>query len=244
MQFVAGPDQGEIAAYVNIKNYGGLFERDRLISPKLNFYAHKDIVLEFQYAYRQRTSAYTDSLIVFISDDCGENWTRLLAMAEDPEPERVFATSEPSADEFIPEVGSDWCGSENNPECVSIDLSGYAGKSDISIMFESFNSYGNNMFIDNIVIDGTIIGTGETVVEGDRIILYPNPSSGVITATFPDAREYCLTSVYTMAGTLVFTKTIHNPVVEQLDFSGLPAGIYLVELKTDAGRTLEKLIIQ
>jgi PKD repeat protein len=244
LQFVAGQDQGEMAAYMNIKNYGGLYERDRLISPKLNFYAHKDIVLEFQFAYRQRMSAYTDSLIVLISEDCGMSWTRLLAMAEDLEPERVFATSEPSANEFIPAVGSDWCGSENNPECVSIDLSAYSGKPDVSIMFESYNSYGNNMFIDNIVIDGTIIGTEETAFEGNRIILFPNPSKGLITASFADTYEYCLLSVFTIDGTRVYSAAISNPGIEQIDLSGLTAGIYLVELKTEAGRTLEKVVLQ
>jgi len=98
---VSGIGDGELAAYVNIKNYIGYEERDRLITPALNLYAYKDIILEFDYAYGQRIDGMTDSLILFISDDCGETWNRILELAEDADPERNFATTDPSTVEFF-----------------------------------------------------------------------------------------------------------------------------------------------
>ena len=56
----------EFSSYVNIKNYNGFEERDRLISPLINFYYHKDITLSFNYAYAQRIESLTDSLIVYL----------------------------------------------------------------------------------------------------------------------------------------------------------------------------------
>ena len=53
LRFIDGPEQGEMAAYVNIRNYSGYQERDRLISPELNFYGHKEVTLDFQYAYKR-----------------------------------------------------------------------------------------------------------------------------------------------------------------------------------------------
>jgi PKD repeat protein len=57
--------------------------------------------------------------------------------------------------EFIPVVG-DWCTGTVGADCFTIDLSAYDGQSSVVVRFESFNNgiAGNNLFIDNINIDG------------------------------------------------------------------------------------------
>lgn len=244
IRFVSSPDQAELAAYVNIRNYNGFHERDYLISPELNFYSFKDISLNFQYAYQQRMEALTDSLIVSISEDCGDNWTRLLALAENMEPERIFATSEPGSFEFVPEEASDWCGSDDNPACVSIDLSDYSGKSNIRIRFETFNSFGNNLFIDNILVDGTLIGIDENESISNKLKLFPNPTAGILNVDLSDFTGETEIQVYNAEGVRVNSTTFLNPQTEILDLTSLPDGIYLIQVKSGYQVITEKVIIR
>lgn len=241
---VGGSGDGDMAAFVNIRYYPGYQERDRLISPELNFYSHKEVSLEFQYAYRQRMSSITDSLIVYISEDCGYNWTRLLALAESPEPEMIFATDEPSSENFIPKNESDWCGSEDNPECISIDLGDYSGKSNIRIMFESYNGYGNNLYIDNIEIDGTLIGTEEISADEQELILYPNPSRGIVNVTFSDIAGECEFIVYNMEGHRIYQQKVSGLQNRQIDLSRFSDGIYLLELVSGRERIIRKIVLE
>ncbi len=156
---VDGNEPGNYAAYVNIKNYNGMSERDRLISPLINLTYYNEAFVEFQYAYAQRFPQYTDSLIVYLSTGCGDELIRLLAMGEDSL--NQFATVPPTAMNFVPELADDWCGAGNNPECINVDLTPWAGNPNLQIVFESYNGFGNNIYIDNVKIDGTLSGVNE-----------------------------------------------------------------------------------
>lgn len=239
-----GPEQGELAAYVNIRNYPGYNERDFLISPLLNFYSHKDIILNFEYAYQQRLATMTDSLFVCISEDCGVTWTRILELYEDNQEIRIFATKEPSSLQFFPQDAEDWCGSEDNPKCISLDLTLYGGKSNIQIMFESCNGFGNNLFLDNIHVDGTIIGIEEPESGSTAFTLYPNPTNGLFKASFPDISGKTTVAVYSMDGTLILSRVVTDPETEQFDLTNVPAGIYLMEVKSTSGSFVEKIVLR
>lgn len=244
LRFINSPDQTELAAYVNIRNYNGFQERDRLISPSLNFYSHKEVNLEFQYAYKQRMATLTDSLIIYVSEDCGQSWSPVLALAEDMDEERIFATGEPSAIEFIPEEASEWCGSSENPECVSLDLSAYSGKSNIRIMFETYNSFGNNMFIDNIVVDGTLIDVEENNDYADGIEIFPNPSAGRFSVRIPDPKVETSISIYSVNGRLIESKILSAKQSESFDLSDQPDGLYLLQINSDQTQITKKVIVR
>ncbi len=160
---VAGNEPGTSAAFINIKNYNGLYERDRLISPLINLKDYNQARLEFQYAYGQRFPQYTDSLIVYLASGCGQQLTRLMALGEDSL--HQFATVPPMTSNFIPHTPDDWCGGTDDPPCISVDLTPWVGISDLQIVFESFNSFGNNIFVDNVEITGTLSGTKENSLE-------------------------------------------------------------------------------
>lgn len=239
-----GQEQGEIAALMNIRNYPGFQERDRLISPELNFYSHKDISLDFQYAYRQRMATLTDSLIIYISEDCGSSWSPVLKLAEDNQEIRVFATTEPSAEQFIPQDASDWCGSDANPKCISIDLSDYSGKANIRVMFESYNGFGNNLFIDNIMVHGTVIGVEEMITSAPAVSVYPNPTLGSLKISLAGLSGSTALAVYSLDGALIFSKTVAENASSQLDLSDFPAGIYLLEAVNAGQRYTEKIVLR
>ncbi|MCF8368613.1 MAG: T9SS type A sorting domain-containing protein [Bacteroidales bacterium] len=240
----SGSTPGGLAAYINIKNYIGYQERDQLISPRLNFYAYKDISLDFEWAYAQRMVQETDSLIVYISADCGQTWMRILELGEDTSAVRTFATTEPSTDEFVPVSSDEWCGKDPNPNCASIDLSEWKGISNIQIMFESYNGYGNNLYLDNISITGVLSKIEDNVVEPDFVQVYPNPSKGKMTLTLEDYSNTVI-SVYNLTGALIYqTIPDHNSVDILLDLSERPGGVYLLEIKKPDRTYTEKLILK
>ncbi len=173
---VAGSEPGTKAASVNIKSYNGLYERDRLITPLINLNDYNQATLEFQFAYAQRFAQYTDSLIVYITDGCGQQLYRLVSLGEDSL--HQFATAPVTMLNFVPQSTEDWCGAEGDPACISIDLTPWAGISDLKIVFETFNGFGNNIFIDNVKIDGTLSEISKVQTETDPVSLFPNPSGG------------------------------------------------------------------
>jgi len=241
---VEGNGDAGHAAYVNFKNYAGYQERDRLISPELNFYGHKEITMEFQYAYGQRFNGVTDSLIIYISEDCGTTWSRVAEFAEDPEEGRNFATIEPTSFPFVPANPEEWCGSDNNPECVVIDLSDWTGKSNIHLMFETYNGYGNNIFIDNVVIDGTIIDIETNPIVEPVVGIFPNPSQGIVHIDLENFSGNSTLNVYNINGAKIISMENVMPGQEQIDLTDFPKGVYLLEVTNGDFQQMKKVILQ
>lgn len=147
-------------------------ERDYLTTPTLNFSGYSAISFTFRHAYMQRTPGVSDTLIVSISTDCGENWIRLRTFVETGT--RTFATLASSGSFFIPSATNNWCGSAGYAVCTSINLTPYAGSTGVRIRFEGYNNRGSNIYIDNISITGTLAPgirpiAGFTAAGNDRV---------------------------------------------------------------------------
>jgi PKD repeat protein len=151
---VAGSSPGDKAAKIDLYNYGNGFERDGMQTPPLDFSNHTNVSMTFDHAFRRYNTSSADSLVLLVSTDCGNSFQRIAGYAEDGT--GSLATAVTSTVEFIPAVG-DWCTGTIGADCFTIDLSAYDGESSVVVRFESFNNgiAGNNLFIDNINIDGT-----------------------------------------------------------------------------------------
>ena len=242
---VGGTDPGGLAAYVNIKSYSGYGERDRLISPIINLSDYNQASLQFQFAYAQRFPQYTDSLIVFISRDCGSDLIRVLSLGEDTS--NQFATVPPMSDAFYPATPGEWCGAENNPECITVDLTEWVGNPNVQIVFESYNGYGNNIFVDNILIEGTLSEVKETKSGSNRISVFPNPTSGSLTLSLNDFNEIVTLKIISINGTIVLTDIIdcRSPISSrQYNVDFLTKGIYLIYLRSENDSFTQKFILK
>jgi PKD repeat protein len=155
---VAGNNPGNFAAGIN--NYDNPTTlSDYLLTPVLNFAGYQTAQLSFQHAYSPYYSNpdfYADSLVVAISTNCGNTWTRLLAKGEDGTINfaTVPANSFSAAKMFVPSKTADWCGGGVGPACYSINLNSFVGLNNVKIRFEQIGGGGNNMYIDNIAITG------------------------------------------------------------------------------------------
>jgi PKD repeat protein len=241
---VAGSEPGTSAAYVNIKNYNGLHQRDRLISPLINLKDYNQASLEFQYSYAQRFAQYTDSLIIYLADGCGQQLIRLLAMGEDSL--HQFATVPPNTSNFFPQTADEWCGAEDNPPCISIDLTPWAGIPDLQVVFETYNGFGNNIFIDNIKIDGTLSGIDKIISQTDPVSLFPNPSDGSFTLKLKDIFGQVNLKVTDLTGRAVYQRSFNSDgnTSKSIDLKDKGRGVYLIEVSDRTNVWVKKMVVE
>ncbi len=132
-------------------------QRDDIISPILNLSALTTATLQYKHAYTRYSATSTDSLIIYISGNCGSTWTRLASYGESgtgnfaTAPDATYTQS----GSFVPSTVNEWCGSSIGADCDSIDISSYAGNDNVLIAFQGYDNYGNNLFIDDISISGS-----------------------------------------------------------------------------------------
>ena len=234
-----GTAPGNMSAGIDFSIYFEQGARDRLISPPINLTGMEQAVLSFQHAYARKFAA-TDSLIVYISDDCGETWTRIFEGGEDGS--GSFATHEMISD-FWPEVASDWCMSGWGASCIDIDISQWAGKDDIQIAFESYCFWGNPLFIDNIIIT-QFVGQFENI-SADGIHIYPNPSNGNFIINFPDEHLYESIEILNTDGRVMHQRNIDNKtrsVTIDSDVN-LYKGVYFIRFNSINSYIVKKVVI-
>ncbi|MCD4664512.1 MAG: T9SS type A sorting domain-containing protein, partial [Bacteroidales bacterium] len=237
---VGGSSSGDKAAFINLHDYDPGIPRDRLISPILSFVNFNDVFLSFKHAYAQRWLGLTDSLIVYVSDNCGENWIRVFEAGENGE--GSFATRQPIVSDFVPEYIEDWCGEGWGANCIGIDLSDWAGYGNMQIMFESYYFHGNNLFIDDIFV-GPLTGTIEAEGSEERLRIFPNPSKGVVNILLSEFSENVWISVFDMQGEQVFNTSVHEQFF-QIDLSNYNKGIYLIQIIANNKTYIEKVSVK
>ena len=232
----------QLAAGINFYNYYSFTERDRLISPPFNFEGMNNVSLEFKHAYAKRYNPVSDSLIVFISEDCGINWTRLLSLGDDGSGN--FATHSQTTEGFVPQSANDWCGAGYGSNCYSINLDQFAGKSNIKIAFESYNANGNALYIDNVQLS-QFVGIENKTVENDEIQIYPNPAKGSLTVSIGKNNNFNQIEIINHLGQLMQTYNLEesNTSLEINTNSTLKAGFYFVKLSGQSKSVIQKIII-
>lgn len=226
------------AASVNFYNYYAIGQRDRLISPILDLRGFDNINLSFRHAYAQRHNQFADSLVVYISDDCGQTWTRLFADAENGSGN--FATH-PKSDGFVPVNVWDWCGVEWGADCITLSLNQWIGKTDVRVAFETYSFYGNPIYLTDVQL-GPTVGT-DVSIAGKGFLLAPNPTKGMITISAGNQLPLSGLRIFSPDGRVVFS---HNGLIREslsIDMAGLSTGVYMIEAIAGGTRVQQKLVL-
>ncbi|CAG5083216.1 S8 family serine peptidase [Parvicella tangerina] len=219
---IAGTTPGSQAAKMDFFNYGQQGERDELITPLLDFSGQSTVDLYFEYAYRRYDQNSTDSLIVSISTDCGQSFTRLIELGEDGT--GSFATAYTNTAAFTPAAG-DWCMGTVGADCRTISLDAYAGQSNVFIKFEGYNAgtNGNNLFIDNINISGDVVANCPEISVSPTDVSCNSGTDGTVT-------------ISAVNGVAPLTYSIDNINYGSNNlFSGLSEGSYMGYVKGSDG---------
>jgi len=235
IQEIGGTTPGNLAAGILLRDKPQ-GERDRLISPAFNLSGLSNASLEFQYAYAQRNSHLYDSLIVYISVDCGNNWIRIFAGGENGTGN--FATHELTSG-FWPETDGDWCMTGWGAQCVNINLTNWTGNSDVKLAFESYSDLGNPLFIDNIAVS-QYLSVDE--INSNAIKVYPNPTNGSLHVLIGDS-PYTQIQLLNQYGQVVYqTRVDKKSATVIIPDLGLSTGMYFVVARGAQGMSTVKLI--
>lgn len=74
------------------------------------------------------------------------------------------------------------------------------------------------------------------------VLAYPNPATDRLTLDLTAAlAEPCAVRVLTLAGQVVRTETVVGGRVQEMPLAGLPAGLYMLQVRTSQGSTVQRI---
>lgn len=133
-----GRPSGNRSAFLQYFQYPQQGARDFLETGRLTAPDSGQFLLRFAVAYAQRNASSNDSLNIYISNNCGESWTKVFGKGA-----ADLATVAAQSTEFTAVNPTHW-----RQEVVN--LANFVGQGQIVIRFEGVNDNGNNLFLDDI----------------------------------------------------------------------------------------------
>nr|NQU91782.1 S8 family serine peptidase [Bacteroidota bacterium] len=115
-------------------------------------------------------------------------------------------------------------------------------------LVDYFYAEGDNVFVDNIGLYGSLVGTDELVeIPFDIVNLYPNPANNAINIEYiSNVSGNINVTITSTSGQMVYTSqnnTSKGKFTHAIDISNLPDGIYVVKVNTPNGVATKKLIV-
>jgi hypothetical protein len=129
---------------------------------------------------------------------------------------------------------------------INVDLSAYKNLTSILVGLESsvMEAYaagtGTANLIDNITFSRVSLGV-KTDALSSQIHVYPNPGNGVFNVSLP-AGKICQLEVTDMSGKKILTQEAKCDT--QLNLEGIAKGIYLLQVSSENGSAIRKLIVE
>ena len=209
-----------LSTYVNLYGYNPRAEqKDELISPNLNL-SGDSIKLEFHVAYQKyNNSSKQDTLKIFLSTDCGEsfNYKIFEKGGED------LSTYSETTDNFIPTNDNQW-----RQETISLNE---FSNEEIMLKFVTINLRGNNIFLDNIIVDN-YMNSDSDLNEKLNISILPNPSNGVFQLRCNHFIKNI--SIHNNLGQIIMEKMELNKIINTqiLNLQNQSNGFYIITIET------------
>ncbi|NNC94140.1 MAG: T9SS type A sorting domain-containing protein [Chitinophagales bacterium] len=132
------------ATFVDNFTYNASGNEDYFVSMQLDLSGNSTATLTFDVAYAQYDNTYSDGMRVEIAPNCNSFSDVVFNKSGS-----ILATVPDQTTAFSPSSSNDW-------RNETINLDSYAG-SIITIRFVNVNGYGNNLYLDNININGNLL---------------------------------------------------------------------------------------
>jgi hypothetical protein len=195
-------------------------------SPLLHFNPSGFAFLKFDYAHTSYNNTFTDYLKVYISNDCGENFTLIKEFTDEE-----FITAPSTTSIFFPQFEADW-------EPSVIDITHYIGN--FIVRFELENGYGNNAYLANIGLDGFTSTTEEKRL---RLNVFPNPTSnGIIEIELPKLQTGVV-EVFDALGRKLLGEKIQSQNNIELNIGAFANGTYHIRFTNQSGVIFHEKVI-
>lgn len=195
------------SAYFDNFNYTVNNDQDEMRTMGINFSGYTSLSMTFDVAYARYNTTRSDTLEVLVSNDCGATWTQIYLKGG-----AALSTAANQTSAFVP-TNAQW-------RNETVNISAYAGMNNVLFAFRNHGRHGNNLYIDNINING--------VVNAAPVAAFTTPGNVCENAamTFTDLSAPAATSwSWTFPGGNPSSSTAQNPSI-----SWSAAGTYTVSL--------------
>lgn len=215
-------------------NINGGGARDEMRTPVYDFSGFSgNVKLVFDVAYTT-FPGYIDSLVVLVSTDCGQSYSREYAKGG-----ADLATA--------PELDSYFVPAEKQWRTDTVDLSEYAGNNSVLIVFQNYGGYSNVLYVDSVRISGSLVSISPSGLTGDFSV-YPNPNHGKFTMQVKgmETDRYTLT-INDVSGKNIFQQSVSVSKENEsfgVNTGKLPSGTYLLTLENEKGRITRKMEVR
>jgi len=230
MTSIGGFGQSSRSATMRHFSYRIPGEKDGLILPPMDLTNMQSAEMVFSIAYKRYNPVnsidsirWLDTLSVLISTDFGNSWTQVWQKGGG---DLAYDTTKGGF--FIP-LATQW-------RIDTADLSAAAGSIAL-IKIESLNKNGNNLYLDDISIDGIPLSIQPTLSDHNVFMVYPNPfsSTAFVEFTLPANDQSNLhLHVYDMLGEVI--KVIPVGIkdgVLKINSKGIESGVYILQLRSE-----------
>ncbi|MGB0864331.1 MAG: Omp28-related outer membrane protein [Saprospiraceae bacterium] len=207
-----------------------------LIFEEVDFSNAANASLTFSHAHAQQSNE-NDELEVLVSTDCGITWTSVFSKVGS----NLSTVNPVSGSRFYPKV-NEW--TDN-----SVDLTAYAGQSDIVVAFKGISDAGNALYVDDINISSIFVGT-ENVIALENVKVFPNPTTTAkglnVEITVTDTENMDITVINSLGQVVEVLNTTalnagqHNFAVNT---NNLAPGMYYVSFASNGQVTTERFVI-
>ena len=232
---------GQSSAVAFHRNLNSCNSYEGLLTRMIDLSQVSSANLFFSYAYQAANSDPfdADKLIVEVSTDCGESYNPIFEAAG-----TALATVSIQQNNFpfIPQNSADW-------KTVQIGLNEYVGENQVMLRFHTLGLNGQNLFLDDILLDANV-GIEPDLAGFSYVNIGPNPFTDRLEVHFSLIQYANLTiELMDLQGKHIYRSepsylTVGNHTLQLVDapIRQLPAGMYLLRLKTDTGILDQKII--
>lgn len=197
---------------------------DELISNTIDLSNSAAASISFKYAFAKRNSGNSDYLQIFASKDCGETWFMRKNISTS-----ILGTMANTNSNFTPS-GSDWKTIVISPSSFSNYL-----VSDFRFKFKFVNGGGNDLYIDDINLSGSL-----SIEETEKVYdfkVYPNPVVENLLVSF--------NSLINLSNPLIELHDATGRIVKSINFQNISKGENNLEVSSsdlDSGWYILKII--
>lgn len=122
---------------------------------------------------------------------------------------------------------------------VSLELTPYVGQSNVKVRFRYSANDADSASVDDVVISGTL-GVKDALASSFRT--FPNPVNNVITISNDDSILLTDVRVTDINGRTIKTINANNVSELQINVSDLSSGVYFLNINSDSGSTVKKIV--